>query len=270
MFRRTGIAILAAAFSLAAADKPSLDTQMKEMQRDVAQLQEMVKNMQAAFDQKFAAVSAQVQGIGTAVERANASLAALAATVQKGLEPVGPAIAAQGGRIDKAGEALATMQQAMADLNASLSKMQTQLGDLNNAVKVLAAPPVAPPGSEKPAAADLINNAQGDQSGGKSELALQEYSDYLKWYGDTPMAHVAQFQVGYLHYQSKDYDAALADFDALAQKFPTSTHVPDSLLLKRRILQAQGKNAEAASVCQELRQRFAGSEQAKQCAPARR
>lgn len=266
MLRHTGIALLMTAAAMHAADKPSVDTQLKELQRDVAQLQEMMKTLGQSLEQRLAAMTSQVQGVGAAVEKVNASVAA----IEKSIEPIGPAVTAQGGRIERTNESLSTVQQAVADLTAAVNRMQTQLTDVSNAVKVLASPPAAPPGSEKPSAADLINNAQGDQSGGKTQLALQEYSDYLKWYGDTPMANVAQYQVGYLHYQLKDYEAAVQDFDALAEKYPDSTHLPDALLFKRKSLQALGKTAEAAAVCQDLRKRFAGSEQAKQCVAPRR
>jgi TolA-binding protein len=266
MLRRIGIALLITAAVAAAADKPSLDNQIKELQRDVAQLQEMVKTLQGTLEQRVAAVTAQVQGVEASVEKVNASVA----TIAKGISQVGPVVEAQGGRIERANESLNTVQQAVADLTAAVNRMQTQMVDVNNALKVLATPPVAPPGSDKPAAADLINNAQGDQSGGKAQLALQEYGDYLKYYADTPMANVAQFQIGYLHYQLKEYDAAIEAFDTLAQKYPESTKVPDALLLKRKSLQAQGKTAEAAAACKELRERFAGSEQAKQCVTPRR
>jgi TolA-binding protein len=269
MLRRIGIALLTIAGAAAAADKPNLDNQIKELQRDVAQLQEMVKTLQASFEQRVAAVASQVQGVEASVEKVNTSVAMVAKGVEQ-VGQVGPVVAAQGRRIEQANEALNTVQQAVADLTAAVNRMQTQMVDVNNSVKALAATPVPPPGSDKPSAADLINNAQGDQSGGKWQLALAEYGDYLKYYGDTPMANVAQFQIGVLHYQLKEYDRAVEAFDVLVQKYPESTKAPDALLLKRKSLQALGKAAEAAAVCQELRQRFAGSEQAKQCAAPRR
>jgi TolA-binding protein len=252
---------------MAAADKPSLDNEIKELQRDVAQLQEMVKMLQGSFEQRLGTVTTQVQAVQASVEKVNASVATVATAVG---QQVGPALQAQDGRIKDANESLRTLQQAVGDLTAAVNRMQTQMIDVNNGLKALAATPVAPPGSEKPAASDLINNAQGDESGGKAQLALQEYGDYLKYYADTPMANVAQFKIGYLHYQLKEYDAAIEAFDALAQKYPESKSVPEGLLLKRKSLQAQGKTAEAAAACKELRERFAGSEQAKQCVVARR
>lgn len=266
MFRRIAIVFLTSAGVLAGADKPNRDVQ--ELQRDVAQLQEMIKTLQQSFEQRTAAMTTQIQNIGSAVEKISGSMAAL----QKATGEVAPLIATQGGRIDHTTESLNTVQQAVADLTASVNKLRTEVGDVSIAVKVLSAPPAGPPGSDKPpvTAADLINNARGDQSGGKPQLALQEYGDYLKWYGDTPTAHEAQFQIGYLHYQLQDYESAVKDFDALAQKFPESTKLPDALFYKRKSLQGLGRNADAAAVCQELRKRFPANDLAKQCVTARR
>jgi TolA-binding protein len=254
-----------AAAALAAADKPNHDIQ--ELQRDVAQLQEMVKNLQQSMEQRATALSGAIQGVAAAVEKVNASVAAM----QEQSTKIAPTIATQGVRIDQATESLKTVQQAVEDLTAAVNKLQTQTGDIGNTVKALAAPPAGPPGTEKPpvGAADLINNATGDQSGGKPQLALQEYGDYLKWYGDTPMAHVAQFQIGVIHYQLKAYEEAVQDFDALAAKFPDSSKLPDALSFKRKSLQELGRASEAAAVCQDLRKRFATSEAAKQCVTPR-
>ena len=225
------------AAAMAAADKPNLDTEIKELQRDVAQLQEMVKTLQGAFEQRLAAVTTQVQGVQASVEKLNASVA----TVAQAAAQVGPAVTSQGTRIEHTNASLNTLQQAVGDLTAAVNRLQTQMIDVNNGLKTLAATPVAPPGSEKPAASELISNAQGDESGGKAQLALQEYGDYMKYYADTPMANVAQFKIGYLHYGLKEYDAAIEAFDTLVQKYPQSTRAPEALLLKRKSLQAQGK-----------------------------
>jgi TolA-binding protein len=261
------------ATALPAADKPSREIQ--ELQRDVAQLQETIKALQQGIEGRFTAMGAQMQGVVEAAGKVNSTVASL----QKGLDQIAqdqsrnivPVVTAQGGRVEQMSGALNTMQQALADLTAAINKLQTQMVDIGNAVKLMQ-PQVAAPGTEKPpiGAADLINNAEGDRMGGKTDLALQEYGQYLQWYGDTPMAGVAQFQIGMLHYGMKDYEAAIKDFDALVQKYPTFTKVPDALFYKRKSLQALGKTAEAGAVCQELRKNYASSDFAKQCAPAAR
>ncbi len=265
MIRRLSICILMAAAAGSAAD----NRDVQELQRDVAQLQEMIKNLQSGLDQRFSKVGTEIEGIGQSVDKVNASVAAL----QKNLDQVAqiqPALATEGTRIDQATASLNTLQQAMADLTSAVNKIQAQMLDVGNAVKVLSAPAPPPPGETKVPAADLMNNAEGDRMGGKLDLALKEYADYLKWYGDSPMAHIAQFQIGMLHYSLKDYDDAVNDFDALDQKYPDSTKVPDALFYKRKSLQAMGRNTDAAAACQELRKRFPSNDLARQCVTARR
>jgi TolA-binding protein len=273
MFRHLVLFVSMAAV-LAAADKPNRD--MQELQRDVAQLQETIKGLQQGMDQRFSSFAGQIQGMAASMDKVNATVASL----QKGLDQIAqdqsrnvvPVVTAQGSRVEQMSGAVNTMQQALADLTAVINKLQTQMVDVGNAVKVMSSPPAAAPGTEKPpiGAGDLINNAEGDRLGGKADLALQEYTQYIQWYSETPMAHVAQFQIGMLHYAMKDYEGAVKDFDVLGQKYPNSTKVPDALFYKRRSLQALGRTADAAAVCQELRKNYASTEFARQCVTAGR
>jgi TolA-binding protein len=91
----------------------------------------------------------------------------------------------------------------------------------------------------------------------------------VKQYGDTPMADVAQFQVGVLHYVLKDPEAAVRDFQALAEKYPRSKKLPEALYYMARSYEALGRPADARAACVELRRRFATNEFAKQCPVAR-
>jgi TolA-binding protein len=270
MFRTLVLLLTIAA--AASAQKPNRDIQ--ELQRDIAQMQETVKALQQGLEQRFSALGEQIQGMAQATDKVNATVASL----QKGLDQIAqdqksnivPVVAAQGARVEQMSGTVNTMQQAMSDLTSAINKLQTQIGDMGNTLKAMSTPAIAPPGSEKPpiGAADLINNAEGDRLGGKIELALQEYTQYLQWYSDTPMAHVAQFQIGMLHYASKDYEGAIKDFDTLVQKYPESAKAPDALFYKRKSLQLLGRNSEASAVCQELRKNYAGSDFAKQCVAA--
>jgi len=131
-------------------------------------------------------------------------------------------------------------------------------------VKVMQTPAPKPPSAE-----DLLKSAESDRLGGKFDLALQEYADYVKQYGDTPMADTAQFQVGMLHYATKDMESAVKDFDALAEKYPRSKKLPDALFYKSKSLEALDRAADARAACQELRKRFPANDFAKQCAAGR-
>ena len=102
-------------------------------------------------------------------------------------------------RMDQMSNDLHTLGNAVSDMESLLAKMQTQLTDLNNAVKVMQAPAPAPPApsgapvgsaalpSAPPiSATDLYNGADRDRNGGHYDLALQEYSDFVKYYPVQP------------------------------------------------------------------------------------
>jgi TolA-binding protein len=75
-------------------------------------------------------------------------------------------------------------------------------------------------------------NANRDRGSGKLDLAIQEYSDYLRWYGKSDMASVAQFYIGYIRYQQGDYANAVKELDAVLERFPESTRTPDAMFYK--------------------------------------
>jgi TolA-binding protein len=169
-------------------------------------------------------------------------------------------VAAQSTRVDQVSSTLSQMQQAFADLTSAINRMQTQMVDLGNAMKVATTPAPKPPSAE-----ESLKTAEADRLGGKYELAAQEYADYLKSYADSPQADTAQFQLGMMHYQLKDRQTAVADFNAVAQKYPKSQHVADALLYKAKILQELHLPTEAANTCLELRRKFPRSDSARQC-----
>lgn len=259
--------LLLAAATLAAADKPSRE--IVELQRDLAQLGADLKTMRQSIDTRLAAMSTQIDTIAGAVAQVNTGLAAQQKTIaqiaQDQDRKVLPAIAGQAARLDQLASTLSTLQQAAADLTAAVNHLQTQVVDVGNAVKVIQSP-AAPP---QPAAADLLKAAAADKLAGKYDLALQEYSDFLKYYGDTPEADVALFELGMTHYARNDYDSAIRAFDALASKYSASKKLPDSLFYKAKSFQSLKRAADARAACVDLRKRFPAHDLAKQCPVAR-
>jgi TolA-binding protein len=169
--------------------------------------------------------------------------------------------------MDQVSNDLRTVEQAVSDMTGLMSKLQAQLTDVGNAVKVMQAPSPAPPGQTTPgggaaapemptiSAADLYSNARRDLSGGKLDLALQEFSDYLKWYGNTDLAPNAQFYIANIHSSQGDYDNAVKEFDMVLEKYPDNNKTPDALynkglaLTKMELIQRFPSNDLAKRAC---------------------
>jgi TolA-binding protein len=226
----------------------------------MAQLQEEVKTLRQALEQRVDAATTQMKSMTEAMAKLNSGVAALEEQERK----VVPLLAAQGTRVEQVSSTLTTMQQAFADLTANITRLQTQLVDLGNAVKVATTPAPRPPSAE-----EALKSAEADRLGAKYELAAQGYADFLRSYSDAPQADVAQFQLGMVHYQMKDLEAAVTDFSAVAQKYPKSPRAPDALFYKSKILLELKRPSEAASACLELRRKSPRSDYARQCGTGR-
>ena len=271
---------------------PAASREMQDLQRDVGMLQDQVKALQKSQDDKImtltdklTALTVLVQQSLDAASKANTGVAVIQNGFQQNVKDleskvVAP-VAGANTRIDQMSTDFRTLQQAVSDLTALMGKLQAQLTDLTNAVKVIPAPNAAPPppagtgggpgqasvetGPTMPAK-DLYESAGRDRSSGKLDLALDEYKNYLKWYGDTVLAPNAQYYIASIHYSQGDYDTALQEFDSVLEKYPESTNnkIPDALYLKGMTLVKLSRRTQGSDEFRELLQRFPNHDLARQ------
>src|SRR5581483_88544 len=271
---------------------PAVSKEMQELMRDVALLQQQVKDLQQAQDTKFAALTVMVQQTLDNATKANTAVAVLESglTRQVGeqVRGVAAASATVGSKVDSMSSDVQSLRATVEDITSRLGRLQQQLVDMNKAVQTVCAPPAPPPAapgtsgtpgipgqpgaqgmaagppSNLPPATVLYENATRDARGGKYDLALQEYQDYLKYYKDMDYAPNAQYNIGIIHYTQKNLEAALSDFDSVLEKYPDNAKTPDALLMKGKTLVAMGKPTQGASEFRDLIKRFPTSDQATQ------
>jgi TolA-binding protein len=267
MIRRLGIWILIASPTLAFA----VDKNIQELQRDVALLQDQVKQLQQSQDKQLAAIQTLVQQSLDAANRADRDVAVIQSNFQQNgnqlKNDVVTPVVGLSTRMDQVSGDVRTLQQAVADLTSAMSKMSSQLSDINNAIKVMSAPAQPPPpislpggGSAGPNASsappmnqtDLLNAATGDYGSGKFELALQEYQDYLKYYGNSEMAPTAQYYIAWIHYSQKNYEAAAPEFDLVLEKYPENSKTKDAKYYKAMSLVSLSKRNDAIPIFQDI------------------
>jgi TolA-binding protein len=255
MFRRLIACVLIATPTLLVA----ANKEMQELQRDVAQLQDMLKTLQRSQDERFAALQVLVQQSLNAANDANKAVAVIQSSIQQNMKEQGDKVVQPvvglATRMDSLSGDFRSMQTAMSDLVSTINRMQTQLTDLSNAVKVMQAPPAPPPTAGGDAAAaganppmsgtDMLANADRDRLAGRNDMALQGYSEFLKYYGNDAKAPDAQFYIGLIHYGQNDYAAAAKDFDTLLERAPAeSQRVPQAYFYKgMSLLRSQQKTA---------------------------
>jgi len=284
MFRRIFACSVFAAAMLSLAPSPAAGAskEIQELQRDVAQLQDQLKQLQQSQDRQLAEIRVLVQQSLSAATEATKSVAVIQSGFQQNLRDqetkVVTPVVGLNTRMDNVSQEMRTLQQAVSDLTNLMSKMQAQLMDVGNAVKVISQPAAAPPppsgggpggemssapGSAPPSggaptisATELYNNANRDRAGGKLDLAAQEYMDYLRWYGNTDLAPNAQYYIAWIHASQGDFAKAIQEYDAVLEKYPDNTKTPDAMYGKGVALSRIGRRTDGAREFQELIRRF--------------
>jgi TolA-binding protein len=246
-----------------------------ELQRDLALLQEQVRSLQRAQDEKFSAIQVLVQQALDSANKTSTSVALLQNNLLQSFKDqqksvVDPVVGV-GAKLDQMTSDVSALRESVADISSQMGKLQQQMIDIGNAVRTIQAPAAAPPPTgptgTSPAAAQygdvppvpattLYQNADRDRNGGKDDLALQEYSDYLKYYGDSMLAPNAQYFIAEIHAKQNNLDQALAEFDMVLEKYPDNNKTPDALYMKGTTLVKMGKRTQGKQEFCELAKRF--------------
>jgi TolA-binding protein len=234
---------------------------METLQRDVALMQEDIRQLQRAFDQKVAALTTLTQQTVDNTNRISTSVGVVQQTLPGEVKrevsaALGP-IAGLNTRLDQVSNQVQTLADAVQALNASMQQLRTQLTDLKTTVAAIQVAPPPPPPSDptNPNAAastapqvpleTLYDNAMRDKSGGKPDLAVSEFANCVKWYHDAPQAPSCQFYIGEIHYSTHDYEQAVKDFDAVLEQFPKGNRTPEAYFFKGMALVKMSNSRDA-------------------------
>jgi TolA-binding protein len=177
-------------------------------------------------------------------------------------------LASVGARLDQSSEDTRAIRENVTALNGRLASLDNKLADVSSAIRALSAasappPPTAngAPGAPAPppgvSAEGLFQNAFRDYSSGKDELAMMEFTDYLKYFPQqTENAAAAQYYIGQLYDRAKQYDDAIQAFDAVLERYPENPKTPDSLYMKGVDLQKAGRKTDAVTEFKDFLTRY--------------
>lgn len=242
--------------------------QFVEMQRDIALLQDQVKTLERSQTERLAALEKLLNQIianqGAIRESISKTETSLTAAQKNLVTPV----ASIGSKMEEMSIEVGGFKNQMADINASIRKMQSQMVDMSNAIKVLQAPP-APPTAADPTgppagmtSESLFEGALRARSAGQYDLAMQQFMDYLRYYGQTPQAASAQFHIGEVHYNQQQFAEAARAFDTTIERYPNGEKTLDAHYMKGMALLKMDQKAEALAEFRALVKSNPNSEQA--------
>ncbi len=252
-----------------------------ELQRDVALLQDQVRNLQSSQDQKISSLQTLVQQTLDRIDRLNTSLAVLGNNLDNQSTKLAPTVAGLNGRLDQVQQSFNDLRDNVQDMSARLGKIDAAIADLKNNINLSARPappptggninPEAQPGTVQPqtgapmgatmgatappagmSAEQTYSNAYRDYQGGQDALALQEFADYLQYYPTTQFAPNAQFYIGDILYRKGDYQKAVAAFDAVNEKYQDNPKTSQAHYMKGLALIKLGRRDAAVKEFREV------------------
>lgn len=232
---------------------------LKGMVRDVGFLQDQVKLMQA----DIAEMKSVLQQVLDQAKANATSMAKMDATFRDRLSEqqkmVSAPVSNLGVKVDTMTDEFRFVKESIAALSERVGTLDQKVTDANNAIRVLQAPPAPPAASGTPdspppdvSAASLFKDASRDKSTGNFDLALEEYTSYLKWFGSTDNAPLAEYYIGEIHYNRKSYENALKSFDAVLEKYPKNPRTMDAMFMKGQTLVKLGQRDDAVGVFREI------------------
>lgn len=244
------------------------------LQRDVAQLQDQMKQLQKSQDDKMAALTALVQQALEASNKTSSSLATLQRSLTESVgeqqKTVIDRVVTLGTKVDQMSMDFGSVSQSVQELSRRLSKLDSTLTDISSAVRTLSQPPAAPPPAPGASAAapnapavsavSLRQDAERDYSSGKYDLAMPEFVNYVKLFPDDAYAPTAQYNIGMIYDMAKQYKDAADAFDAVVERFPRNERTADAAYMKAVELMKDGQRTAAGEEFKDFIANYPGNE----------
>ncbi len=240
---------------------------MVQLQTQIQQLQDQMTQMKQSFDERMGIMKNLVEQTTDGVNRINQHLD----SVNKALQQQSTD---QGGKVDQVSAQVQSLHDAVDELKARLAKVSKQLDDVQAAQQNLQAqPPAGAVGtSQQPATPQvqapppdvLYNNGLRDYNAAKYDLAVQEFSDYLKYYSNTDLAGNAQFYLADIEYRQGDFQKAVQDYDRVLEQYPTGNKAAAAQLKKGYALLNLGQRDAGSRELRALIARYPRSLEAQQ------
>jgi len=241
------------------------------------EMEDKINALQNDVDSKLSTMNGMLQAI-QADSRHNADMLAtmqesVTSAVARSLSPVNGLT----NRMDTVSEDVRALKDSLADITARMERMDAKITDLKNQMQIMQSPPSAPApsgttttsplspqsavtspqlstpavsgpttGPNPPAGVSADRSyaeAMRDLQTGKSDLAYNEFQQYLTYFPSTEFAAKAQYYLGEIDYNRGNYPSAIHNFDLVLERYPENPKTADAHLMKAyALLKANERN----------------------------
>ena len=236
-----------------------------QLQTQMQTLQEQMTSMQRSFDERMGVMRNLVEQNTDSMNKLAGSIDKLQTSLQKQNTD-------GAGKVDQVSGQIQSLNDSVDELKARMAKVSKQLDDLQAAQQTIAANSTQSALATKaltdqqqaPPPDVLYNNGLRDYTSGKTDLATQEFTDYLKFYPNTDLAGNASFYLAEIEFKAGNYAQAAKDYDKVLENFPSGNKVAAAHLKKGYSFAELGQKDAAIAELQTLIQRFPRAPEAAQ------
>src|SRR5215831_2859216 len=254
----TTFLFLSAMISIGSAPLWAANKDMVQLQTQVQSMQDQITQMKQSFDERMGVLQHLVEQSTDNVNKVSTSITTLQTNLQKQQSDSGNHVEQLSGQIQ-------ALNDSLDELKARLNRVSKQLEDMQSAQQSLAAQQAqAQQMAQAPPPDVLYNNALRDYNAGKNDLAVQEFSDYVKFYPNTDLAGNSYFYLADIEFRQGNYQKAAKDYDQVLQNFPSGNKAPAAQLKKGFALIELGQKDDGVSELRHVIQRWPRSAEATQ------
>src|SRR5713101_9000443 len=253
------ILVLLSSLWLATPSAWGISREIVQLQTQVQALQDQMTHMQQSFDERMGVMKNLVEQSTDSMNKVAASVTDLQGTLQKQQTD-------SGSHVDQLSGQIQALNDTLDELKARLAKVSKQLEDMQASQQNLATQQAQQQQqqAQAPPPDVLYNNALRDFNAGKNDLALQEFSDYIKYYPNTDLAGNAYFYLADIEFRQGNYQKAAKDYDQVLQNFPGGNKAAAAQLKKGFALIELGQKDEGIAELRHVIQRYPRSNEAMQ------
>jgi tol-pal system protein YbgF len=254
--------VLVLFLTVAIAPAYAVNKDLIELQTQVTALQQQMTQMKQSFDERMGVMKNLLEQNTDAANKVTTAINGLQASVNKQQQD-------RAGQVDQISGQIQALNDTMDELKVRLAKLSKQFEDMQAAQQSMAAQQSqaqqqAQAIAQAPAPDVLYNNALRDYNGGKNDLAVQEFNDYIKFYPNTDLAGNSYFYLAEIEFKAGDFKTAVTNYDLVLQNFPSGNKAATAQLKKGYALLELGKEDEGTQELKHVIQRYPRSNEATQ------
>jgi tol-pal system protein YbgF len=228
-----------------------------QLQTQVQLLQDQMSKMQQSFDERMGVMRNLIEQSTDNINKATSAVGDLQKTLQQQSTD-------NAAKLDQLSAQIQALHDSLDEMKTRVAKVSKQLDDMTGAGQNLPPGAATPTPGQAPPPDVLYNNALRDYNAAKYQLAVQEFADYLKFYGNTDLAGNAQFYIGEIDYRQQNFEQAIKDYDLVLQQYPGGNKAAAAQLKKGYALLELGQKKEGTQELNSLIARYPRSVEATQ------